>query len=522
MATLVWDSGSYELTASNGFSIPVSLVYTNTSSGGTIRAQLSYNFTGSLIDEQTLIKDINLNCSGTGTDPILFDVSASDITWGNNSRVYLFARTRSSGSGNVGLSTSAILDISAPPVVNAISIESSYTNPKIFIEGVTDIEISFDAIPQAGFSVSSVSATVNGNAVTLSSLNNTHTGTYNSSNVVRGVATIVLTATNNAGQATTYTKEVEVKEVSPPTINAVVFRCSSNGNPNLDGGYLSITAWATPNPSELVISSFSVLVKDSSQTTIYNQSVTNGTTVIIGNGNIVPSTAYTATFSATDDINQNSTLAASVPVVNRVINVKDQGTGIAFGKKAAESNLTDSKWSVRTRDEIQLQPSTGNTRVRHMTPAGNTYGNMYYNTTDRRFQFSEWSFDSGATEPNANYEVYALPTPNEGRTINDTYEILTTKTHEIVSVFRKTVASGATTTLTFSGASSGFMMTANSQAGGRGAYVLFASSTTVYAPTALGSNSGVTFSINGRVITVTNGTSASLGISVIVFSGSIT
>lgn len=145
----------------------------------------------------------------------------------------------------------------------------------------------------------------------------------------------------------TFNNVYTVQEHSAPSIDHTMYRCDVNGDRDMDGGYLSITAWATPNPAVLSISSLGVkcvsdeatpvVIIDDGEGGFYE--ITAGQRYIIGNGVIDPDKGYSVTFRAEDNYGSDSQFAEYVSPVVRIINVKEGGTGIAFGKKATEDNV---------------------------------------------------------------------------------------------------------------------------------------------------------------------------------------
>ena len=138
-----------------------------------------------------------------------------------------------------------------------------------------------------------------------------------------------------------------VQEHTGPQIDYSVYRCDVNGDRDMDGGYLSITAWATPNPSILSIASMGVygesdeatpvVIIDDGEGGFYE--ITAGQRYIVGNGVIDPDTAYSLTFRAEDNYEYDTQVAEYVSPVVRIINVKEGGTGIAFAKRATEDKV---------------------------------------------------------------------------------------------------------------------------------------------------------------------------------------
>jgi hypothetical protein len=114
----------------------------------------------------------------------------------------------------------------------------------------------------------------------------------------------------------------------------------------MSGAYISVTAWSIATPPELGISSITVQGVETGTTTeiIPQTTLTEGVASIFG-GTLSPDKSYTLTITATDDAAtygataQTATQEVVVPVVVRIINVKDGNTGIAFFKRATEDKV---------------------------------------------------------------------------------------------------------------------------------------------------------------------------------------
>lgn len=111
--------------------------------------------------------------------------------------------------------------------------------------------------------------------------------------------------------------------------------------------------------------------------------------------------------------------------------------GIGIGKQAAEANLLDSDWPIRTSgimtaqyvDIANTSSNSSQTRYRFSDKDNAICGNAYVAFASGgggRFYFREHSANSSGTMLSY-YEQYRLPTPDGNRSSNATYDILTTK-----------------------------------------------------------------------------------------------
>ena len=207
----------------------------------------------------------------------------------------------------------------------------------VWVEGVTNLIAtavvdSSTPIDQAYFLITNL----NGSVQTVYPTETTPgTWVYTGATNTPGDYMIALRFTNADGDRLQgFARYYSVKEHEAPTITYDVFRCDSNGDLDMNGGYLSVTVWASANPAELGLDSGVDLDGDFQQ-----GNLTNGTQYIIGNGAIDPDTQYTLRFIVEDNAELSITETYEVPVVKRIINVKDGNTGIAFMKKATDDGV---------------------------------------------------------------------------------------------------------------------------------------------------------------------------------------
>ena len=254
-------------------------------------------------------------------------------------------------ASSMGVSSSSItVTVNETPTISSWSTQSNLsTDNTVYISGVTTQTFSATPTTKYGATISAVkfkkpdntwaSATKSG-SVWSASVSNTTDGNF----------TAAIDVTTSWGNTlVTDLGDYSVQPHDNPTVSTEIYRCDSNGDLDLAGGYLSVTAWASSNPSALGISSLKLNITG----VVSNQSITSGTRVIVGSGSIDPDTAYSGSIVATDNAstyggtNKTTTYSLSVPTVVRAINVKDGGTGVAFGKLSTTDNLVDSAWKIK-------------------------------------------------------------------------------------------------------------------------------------------------------------------------------
>lgn len=423
-----------------------------------------------------------------------FTIQADEIGFPANSSSMTF--TAALESGDIALAgATATVSINIPPVISNIQVASSFSDPDVYIQDIP-ATITAKIQGQYGATISSATATVlnTGGATWTANLSyigdDTYSGTLNGSWFDAGDVNVMVSATDSRSKTGSETTHLTVVEHSYPTVTYEIFRCDSGGYKDYSGAYLSITAYASSSPIDLGISSLTVLgldndtampvIDDGNGNPI---SINSGQTYVLG-GTLSPDKKYAISIDATDDAstyggtNLHIGVHYSVRPVKRVINVKDGGTGIAFGKLATEDNLTDSAWDINTDGEYLVQGvplvdtlpdastsarglvSTGsqtfagtkqfnnglyvvtglydvNTTYNGVSapickfsdaPSANEeYGRIFlaYANYGGRFKFRQYSGSSSART--SRREDYMLPEPDASRTSNAEYDILTSK-----------------------------------------------------------------------------------------------
>lgn len=247
-------------------------------------------------------------------------------------------------ASSVGIAAlNVVLD--APPIISLPTITTDWTDGKSIIAGVTAVTAAFTVTPQLGATITEVSGSIG-----LEDFfsydpqgDNAWSGRASASSITASSA-ILIRATDSRGKTVTYTAPLNVRDHQAPVITIEAFRCDANGDTAMNGGYLSVTAWAASNPAILGIDSLTLTVAGIETDTPIN----SGQTYIIGNGLIDPDTLYNVRVDAEDNYGVATYKLAELPAVVRAINVRDEVEGIAFGKLATTDGLTDSKWDINT------------------------------------------------------------------------------------------------------------------------------------------------------------------------------
>lgn len=141
----------------------------------------------------------------------------------------------------------------------------------------------------------------------------------------------------------------------PKIENVVVSRCDSAGAENDDGTYFRISFdWETYNNVTSVTVGWKLMSAESYTTSTISSSGTSASVdTVLGAGGLDTEYNYDILVTVSDD-SGSTTYPCVVPSRCFAIDVTADGTGVAFGKPATESNLFDVKWPARFDDSVMI------------------------------------------------------------------------------------------------------------------------------------------------------------------------
>lgn len=363
------------------------------------------------------------------------------------------------------------------PTIISATVTSNLPDPSVFVQGVSSYNYRVEAEGYDGAEITSARARIETQSATsLTKNGEVWTGTKAAMNMTSRAAHVHFTVTDVHQVNATTDTIITIQAHGDPVITTDIFRCDATGEKDEDGAYLSVTAYANSTPAIVGIYSLHLEgVISGTQSSIISQYINSGETYIFGNGGIVSTDSYNLTFVAVDNsaayggTAKTATLEVGVPKLVRIINIKDGGTGVAFGKLATEDALTDSAWDINTDGEylVQGEPlvdtlpnasasvrglvSTGaqtfagvktfsgnEIRISHpITSAGylqffdsNGNGSAYLRdrtSSSHRLDFLKRSYNSSDNSLLSTFETYALPNVDADRTASADYNILTSK-----------------------------------------------------------------------------------------------
>lgn len=189
----------------------------------------------------------------------------------------------------------------------------------------------------SGYSLSGAGYSSSSNSLTTGVLNST--GTFSFSGYV--------TDSRGRSSSSMTSAQFVVYEYFPPSISVSAQRCTSDGTISSSGTYLKVHctySYASVNGKNTI--SRSVTCNSVSNTTF-----SSGTSFIM-NANCAIGSSYTLTAKITDGLGNSSTVTAFIPTAERVMNVKSNGKGVAFGGFSTKDSTVQSYWPVEVTGSI--------------------------------------------------------------------------------------------------------------------------------------------------------------------------
>ena len=190
--------------------------------------------------------------------------------------------------------------------------------------GIYGSSISAYSLSGAGYSSSS-------NSLTTGVLNST--GTFSFSGYV--------TDSRGRSSSSMTSAQFTVYEYFPPSISVSAQRCTSDGTISSSGTYLKVNctySYASVNGKNTISRSVTC-------NSVSNTAFTSGTSFIM-NANCAIGSSYTLTAKITDGLGNSSTVTAFIPTAERVMNVRSDGKGVAFGGFSTKENTLQCYWDL--------------------------------------------------------------------------------------------------------------------------------------------------------------------------------
>ena len=253
--------------------------------------------------------------------------------------------TTYNGSTQVGSSVTSTKALSVPS--NVVPTISGFTATRvdngvpsswgIYVQGFSKCTLAMSGVSGVyGSTIKTYS--ISGPGINVSSSSGT-------TSVLSGTGTQTYTAkvTDSRGRTATKTVQITVQAYSVPSISVSAQRCDSSGTINASSGtYISVTVdfAYTSLSGKNSITSKNVTCNGKSNTTFAD----NVTFILAANVSI--GTTYTLTASVTDALGRVASTSALIRSALRIMNVKKNKKGVAFGKFAEKDEAVEMGWDL--------------------------------------------------------------------------------------------------------------------------------------------------------------------------------
>ncbi len=253
--------------------------------------------------------------------------------------------TTYSGSTQIGSAVTKSITLSLPSSVvptmgtpTATRVDNGVPSSfGVYVKGFSKATISI--VSPAGIYGSTIKAySITGGGLS-SSASSATTGVLNSA----GTYTFTCTITDSRGRSVSKTVSITVIDYSSPSISVSAKRCTSDGTESGSGTYLKVTCnYSIASVSgKNSVSSRSVSCNGAS-----NTSFSSGTSFVLA-ANCSANTSYTLTASLTDALGKSASASVDIPTDTRIMNVKANKKGVAFGKYAEDDNTVEFGWDLK-------------------------------------------------------------------------------------------------------------------------------------------------------------------------------
>ena len=312
------------------------------------------------------------------------------------------------------------LPSSVIPTVGTITLApQTYSH---LIQGKNTVKVSVSGC-SAGTGSSIKSYTFSGPGIS-----STTTSTSATSNIISntGTLTYAVSVTDNRGRTASKTATITCYAWNTPMITIDAYRVASSTSTtaNDSGTYVrctySLSYSSVNNTNDVTVKVYykkNTASSYSSTTILTDGTSTSGNTVL---SSIDAASTYDIYATITDNYGgSSSSNHETIFSAERVLNVRSNGTGIAFGKMADTDNVFDSKWPIRTDAPEQTMKNLtykgtnviGSTTDDTTTNWGNE-GNLatvFYNATGKiTDQPSQYGFVLNLTNGPSSSEVHQI------------------------------------------------------------------------------------------------------------------
>lgn len=304
----------------------------------------------------------------------------SQIPSATSGTMTLILRTYN-GSTQIGSDVYKNITVSVPssvvPTMNdpiASLIDNTADKLGVYCQGYCQTKISITgASGTHGSWITSYKITGAGTSSISSELT---TGTLNAS----GNYTFTCTITDSRGRTCSKQVTVYVYPYSTPTLSIVVKRCTSSGAISSSGTYVSVTptySFASVNDKNGLKSGPTATGNNNSKT-----GGASGTSFILGSTNypFAVNSTYQIKVTLTDKVGQTATAYVTIPTDTRIINIKRNGKGVAFGGFSTKDNTYQFYGDIESSGTISSANFNKTVQVAGLYYSTNTTQSVYIGT----------------------------------------------------------------------------------------------------------------------------------------------
>lgn len=270
---------------------------------------------------------------------------------------------------------------------------------------------------------SSLSYKITGSDISAQNAQSVTAGPFSSS----GTKTYTLTVTDAGGRTATKSASITCYAYTQPSITLTAYRVASSSSTTEDdsGTYVrcsySLKYSSVNSTNDATVKIYykkNTASSWASVTALIDSKNTSGSYAL---SSIAIDSTYTVYATITDNYNGSSLKSNTVTIFSaeRILNIRPQGKGIAFGKMADTDNVLDSKWPIRTDAAEQTMKnltykgtnvisSTTNDTTSNWGNQGNL-ATTFYNTTGQiTDQPSQYGFVLNLTNGPSSPEVHQI------------------------------------------------------------------------------------------------------------------
>lgn len=216
----------------------------------------------------------------------------------------------------------------------------------VYVKGYSKVTIAMTSVS------GSYGSTIKSYSITGPNLSSTSSSATSGVLGSAGTNTYTCTITDSRGRSVSKTVSISVVDYAKPSISVSASRCNSDGTVSSSGTYVSFTAYST----YASVSGKNGTLGLASCNGVSTNDFYSGVTKILA-ANCAINTSYTLTVSVTDTLGSSASASVTIPTASRIMNVRANKTGVAFGKFAEMDDYFDVGWRSVFRQSLSVDGS---------------------------------------------------------------------------------------------------------------------------------------------------------------------